>query len=356
MKSARLLLLPFSLLYWLVVVLRNWFFDIGILRTTKASVPVISIGNISTGGVGKTPIVEMLIEKLGNNRRVSVVSRGYGRKSTGTVVVSDGRGIMASIEDAGDEPSQLTEKFSHLIVVVDEKRVRGALKAVELGAEIVLLDDGFQHQYLHRDLNLVVMTAEEIENGDWLLPTGNRREPMSSLKRADALIITRCADREQFEQAKRTIEKRFKTSLHPYKFFKEKRIFGVQTKWKSFTHASTHEKVESNSFVGKRIIAVSGIGNPKTFESLLVDSGMKIVKHFVFSDHHWFSDEDVRSIVHARKELGVDFILTTEKDAVRLRGQFSEILKNEPVIVGEIQQVVIAGEDMLDTVIKNIIR
>jgi tetraacyldisaccharide 4'-kinase len=354
MKRARLFLLPCSLLYWLAVVLRNWFFDIGILKTTKVSVPVISVGNISTGGVGKTSIVEMLIEKLAISGQLSVVSRGYGRKSSGTIVVSDGHCKVASVEDAGDEPSQLARKFSNLIVVVDEKRVRGAQKAVELGAEMILLDDGFQHRYLHRDLNLVVMTAEEILNGDWLLPAGNRREPMSSLKRADDLIITRCTGIEQFGQVSGMMKMQLKA--HRHLSLKKEGMIGLQTKFKSFKRTPTNEIVEAGQFIGKNIIAVSGIGNPKTFESLLADTGMIVVKHFAFSDHYWFSDEDIQTIVKARKALSVDFIVTTEKDFMRLRERFVEFLRTEPVIVAEIQQVVVAGKDKLDALIKHVIR
>ncbi len=347
----RKLLLPFSLLFWLGITIRNWFFDIGILKTTKVSIPVISVGNISTGGVGKTPIVEMLIERLGNNRRLSVVSRGYGRKSVGTIIVSDGCGNFASVEDAGDEPSQLARKFSNLIVVVDEERTRGAQKAIKLGAEIILLDDGFQHRYLHRDLNLVVMSAEEILNGNWLLPAGNKREPMSSLKRADALIVTRCADVEQFDQVSGMMKMHLKSE--PRLPLKREGMIGLQTKLKSFKRTPTNEIIEDGQFIGKKIIAVSGIGRPKTFESLLADTGMKIVKHFIFSDHHWFSDEDIQTIVKARKALNIDFIVTTEKDFMRLRERFVEFLVNEPVIVAEIQQVFVAGKDMLDALIQH---
>jgi tetraacyldisaccharide 4'-kinase len=349
----RKLLLPFSLLFWLGVAIRNWFFDIGILKTTKVSVPVISVGNISTGGAGKTPIVELLIEKLVNNRRLSVVSRGYGRKSSGTIIVNDGFGNVASIEDAGDEPSQLARKFPGLIVVVDEKRVRGAQKAVELGAEIILLDDGFQHRYLHRDLNLVVMTAEEILNGDLLLPAGNRREPISSLKRADNLIITRCKNTDLFDRASGMMKMQFEAE--PYTSRKAEDIIGLQTKFKSFKWTSTNEKIEPGQLTGKRIIAVSGIGAPKSFESSLVDSGMIVIKHFAFSDHKWFSREDIELISKARKTLDADFIITTEKDFMRLQDRYINFLRTEPVLVAEIQQVFITGKDKLDASIKHVI-
>jgi tetraacyldisaccharide 4'-kinase len=351
----RKLLVPFSLMFWLGVAIRNWFFDIGILKTTKVGVPVISVGNISTGGAGKTPIVEMLIEKLRSNGRLSVVSRGYGRKSSGTIVVSDGRGNLASVENAGDEPSQIARKFSNIIVVVDERRVRGAQKAIELGAEIILLDDGFQHRYLHRDLNLVVMMVEEIFIGDWLLPAGNRREPISSLKRVDALILTRCVDNAEFERAKRMIDLRYKTKYHSGHLLKGDAIFGVQTKLKSLKRASTNEIIETGQFINKKIIAVSGIGNPKSFESLLVGAGMIVAKHFIFDDHHWFSDEDIQTIVESRKTLNADFMVTTEKDFMRLKEQYVTFLKTEPVVVAEIQQVFVAGEDKFDAMIKQVI-
>jgi len=349
----RKLLLPFSLLFWLGVAVRNWFFDVGILKTPKVGIPVISVGNISAGGVGKTPIIEMLIGNLGNNRRLSVVSRGYGRKSSGTIVVNDGYGNFASIENAGDEPSQLASKFPGLIVVVDEKRIRGAQKAVELGAEIILLDDGFQHRYLHRDLNLVVMTAEEILNGDWLLPAGNRREPMSSLKRADNLIITGCENIEQFDRASGMLKMQFKTGY--YSALKAEEIIGLQTKFKSFKRILTDEKNTAEQLAGKKIVAVSGIGNPKSFELSLTDAGMVVVKHFKFSDHHWFSEEDIQMIIKARKTLDADFIITTEKDYMRLRDRYINFLNLEPIIIAEIQQAFIAGKDKLDISIKHLL-
>jgi tetraacyldisaccharide 4'-kinase len=352
MKRARLILLPCSLLYGLVVLLRNWFFDIGIYKTTRVRVPVISIGNISAGGVGKTPIVEMLTEKLSSGKQIAVVSRGYGRKSKGTVVASDGKGTIALVEATGDEPNQLARKFSNLIVVVDEKRTRGAQKAIELGAEMILLDDGFQHRYLQRDLNLVVMTAEEIIDGDWLLPAGNRREPLSSLKRADGLIITRCMNSEQFAIATGMMKTRLEAVSD--RFLNGYGIIGLQTKFKLFKQSATNEFAEAGKFVGKKIIAVSGIGSPESFESLLQNAGMTVEKHFAFSDHHWFSDEDIRTIIKTRRALGADFIITTEKDFMRLRERFTEFIKTEQVVVAEIQQVFIAGKDTLEALIQHI--
>jgi tetraacyldisaccharide 4'-kinase len=323
------------MLYWLVVSVRNWFFDIGILKTTKVRVPVISIGNISTGGTGKTPFVEMLIEKLSVNRQIAVVSRGYGRKSKGMLIVNDGKGNLASVEVSGDEPGQLARKYFHIIIIADESRVRGAGKAVELGAEMILLDDGFQHRYLHRDLNIVVMTAVEIVNGDWLLPAGNRRETMSSLKRSDMIIVSRCAGKTDFSQAAQI--------LKPY----HKPVFGVKTKLSSFKQIATNETVAMRNLFDKKIVALSGIGDPKSFEQVLVQANLKIIKHLVFPDHYWFTEDDVKNIIDSKKQLNADCIVTTEKDAIRLRDRYGNFLTSENVIVAEIQQEIIDGKETL---------
>ncbi|MCX6122619.1 MAG: tetraacyldisaccharide 4'-kinase [Ignavibacteriales bacterium] len=341
MKRARLFLLPFSLFYWLGVTVRNWFFDIGILKTKKVSVPVISVGNISAGGVGKTPFVELLIEKLAINGQLSVVSRGYGRKSIGTVVVSDGRGKLASVENSGDEPIQLALKYPELIVVVDEQRVRGAQKAVALGAKMILLDDGFQHRYVHRDLNIVILTAEEILKGDVLLPSGNRREPLTSLKRADVIAVTRCADTKEYEHVC-TVGR--DCSLFPT----NTPTIGLTTTLKALKRISSNDIVQAQEFKNKNVIAFSGIGNPKSFEDLLLKADINIVKHLSFSDHHWYKDNDLKVIIDARKQTQAEFIITTEKDATRLRERFTQFLEMESVIVAEIQMGILSGEQTLD--------
>jgi tetraacyldisaccharide 4'-kinase len=343
----RKLLLPFSLFYWLGIVIRNWFFDRDILKSKKVGVPVISVGNISTGGVGKTPFVELLIEKIALGGRLSVVSRGYGRKSTGTVVVSDGRGNITPAEVAGDEPIQLAHKYPELIVVVDEQRVRGSQKAVELGAKMILLDDGFQHRYLHRDLDVILLTAEEILNGELLLPAANRREPWTSLKRSDLIAVTRCADINEYEYVCAVGRERNTLPVNTP-------TVGVKTKLRAFRHASRNEIVKVERVANKNIIAFSGIGNPKSFEELLVKANVKVVTHIVFSDHHWYKENDIKIIIDAREQTNADFIVTTEKDVVRLRERFEEFLKTEPVIVAEIQQEIISGEQTLDELLMRV--
>jgi tetraacyldisaccharide 4'-kinase len=344
MKQARLLLLPFSFIYGFILVLRNWFFDIGIFKTTSVGVPILSIGNLSAGGTGKTPIVEMFVEIISTKKEVAVVSRGYGRTSKGTIVVSDGTGNPAPVEISGDEPSQLARKYPRLLVLVDEKRVRGAQKAVELGAEIILLDDGFQHRYLHRDLNIVVLTMVEILKGDWLLPAGNRREMMSSLKRSDLIIVSRCNEPMDCRQAAQV--------LKPLK----KPILGVKTKLKSLTRISTDELVGAESFSRRKGIAVSGIGNPESFEQVLARAHINIGEHLVFEDHHWFSEGDVQRMIEVKKQVQADFLVTTEKDAARLRNRFGNVLESESMVVAIIQQEIIDGKENLDVLLQQALR
>ena len=342
----RILLLPFSLFYWLGVAVRNWFFDIGILSSKNVNAPVISVGNISAGGVGKTPFVEMLIERLKINHRIAVVSRGYNRKSSGTVVVSDGLGTLSSAENSGDEPLQLSQKYPDVLVIVDENRVRGAQKAIELGANLILLDDGFQHRYLHRDCNIVLLTAQELMNGDLLLPSGNRREPMTSLKRADLIVITRCTDIKEYERICSVCRDR--KSLP-----RESPTMGLKTKLKAFSSVSSHERVEVEKIAHSHCLAFSGIGNPKSFEELMANTKVNILKHFIFEDHHWYSDRDIKKIVDSKKE-SADYIITTEKDAARLREKFSDFLETEPVICAEIQQEILSGDQQLNELLRQI--
>jgi tetraacyldisaccharide 4'-kinase len=344
----RKLLLPFSFFYWIAIILRNWFFDIGFLKTRAVGVPVISVGNISTGGVGKTPVVEMLIEKFVARTTLAVVSRGYGRKSSGLLIVNDGKGLNASVGFAGDEPTQIATKYPNVIVVVDEHRVRGAQKAIELGAKMILLDDGFQHRYLLRNVNIVVLSADEILNGDVLLPAGNRREPLSSLERADILMISRCSGVEEFERAKNVLDRTLS-------FLARTQLVGTQIKLKSLRDRVNNQHIRKASISKKSAVIFSGIGNPKSFEALLENAGTTIAKHFVFSDHHWYLNAEIQEILEAKKTLKADFIITTEKDAARLGERFQGFLKDENLLITEIQQEIFSGNEEFDELVKRVI-
>jgi tetraacyldisaccharide 4'-kinase len=332
----RTLLLPFSFLYWIAIVLRNWFFDIGLLKIVKIDIPVISIGNISTGGVGKTPLVESIIENLADRYRLAVVSRGYGRKSTGTVVVSNGKKVLASSEESGDEPFQIANKYSNTIMVVDEKRVRGAKKAKELGAQVILLDDGFQHRYLHRDGNIVILTAQEILNGDYLLPAGNRREPLSALNRADIVLISRCDSLEEYYLTSQKLA------------WLKKPIVGMQIRMQKLRDVNTNREISFDAVKQKSALLFSGIGNSTSFEQVLAPVNFRIVGHMRFQDHHWYSDNEIERIKLEATTLRAEVIISTEKDISRLSEKIKrfEGLKI-PLLEASIRQEFIAGEENL---------
>ena len=342
MQRARSILLPFSLLYGLGVSVRNLFFDIGIIKTTSAGVPVISVGNISAGGTGKTPIVEMLAARLKRaGKKPAVVSRGYRRTSTGYVLVSGGSGPCTDVRNAGDEAYQLATDLNGVIVAVDESRVRAAQNVVHSpGADRIILDDGFQHRYLHRDLNIVVVTASEILKGEFLLPAGNRREPLSALKRSDIVIVTRWKDREEFDRAAMKLRRYGKP------------VAGARVEFSALRTMSTNQPLETSTLSGKRVVAFSGIGNPASFEELLSSSGALVEQYLVFRDHHWYSENDIKNISDARKRSNAAFVVTTEKDAARLHAASGKFSESTPVVVARIRQNVTVGGELLNDLLR----
>lgn len=310
MSALRLLLLPFSLVYGAAVLVRNWFFDVGVLPVTDASVPVISVGNISAGGTGKTPLVEHLariLQKQG--RKVAIISRGYKRTTKGYVVVSNGAQRCAEATESGDEPAQMAEKLDGVVVVVDENRVRAAQRVVkDFRVNAIILDDGFQHRYLYRHLNIVVVTAEEVTSLVPLLPAGNRRENLSSLKRADVIVVSRWRNEAELTQAQQAL-KRW-----------NKPVVGMRLEPTTLVHAASRRHEELSTVKGKKAVAFSGIGQPDAFEWTLLSLSVQVLRHHRFPDHYRFRQYDIDAIIDSYKSLRAEYILTTEKDLVRLAG------------------------------------
>ena len=191
--KSRYLLFPLALFYWGAVLWRNLFYTIGFFVTRHLPVPVISVGNLTVGGTGKTPAVIYLAQKLQENGfKPAVLSRGYGRRTTGTVVVSDGEKCLAGWEKGGDEPYLMAKRLSGIPVVVDELRYRGGCFIVEkFHPDVILLDDAFQHRALARDLDIVLLNSQDSPEAYKMLPYGKLREPPFHLRRADVLIWTK---------------------------------------------------------------------------------------------------------------------------------------------------------------------
>lgn len=338
----RLLLLPLSWLFGVGVTLRNWFFDIGLIRSEQAGVPVISVGNLSAGGVGKTPFVELLARRLmDRGKKVAIVSRGYKRKGSGTLVVSNGSVQCAEADLAGDEPAQLAAKLQGAVVIVDERRVRGARYAHSMfKADIVILDDGFQHRSLRRDLDVVLLPVQELARGRHLLPAGNYRESSSAFRRCDGIVLTRCENADQFEKA-----------LSDLRLITDKPAIGVTTRITAVRRAQSRFSLDLNGLPGKKVVAFSGIGDAPSFELTLQSLKWEIVRFLPYPDHHRYGIEDLRTIEKALKTGEAEYLVTTEKDWFRLKASGEaarELLNRTPLFFVEIEHTLVAGERLLE--------
>lgn len=339
------ILLPFAWLYSALLWLRNKAFDWGVLKTTNVGVPVISVGNLTVGGTGKTPLVEFLVKQLlAGGCRVAVVSRGYKRKSGGVLVVSDGKKILATAEQGGDEPVQIAEKFPEAIVVVGEKRVAAAQKAIELGATVIVADDCFQHRYLHRDVNVVVVDSTSDITADAVLPAGRLREPLQGLRRADVVALSKFDENTSAD---------FDLKLSPFysgPFVKFRyKVVGVK-------RATDDATVSLDVVRGMKLVAFSGIGNHNAFISDLHTNGFAPISDMRFPDHHSYSENDMSTLAAFTRAMAADGCITTEKDVVRLRSKkensqafFSEI----PIFYLRIEVEILEGKEALHSLTKN---
>lgn len=290
-------------LYGAVAAARRRLYDRGILASESVTAPVVSVGNIVWGGTGKTPVVAALAAHWeGAGRRTGIVSRGYRRRSRGTVVVSDGAGRLAGVEEAGDEPRLLARRFPHAVVVVSERRAAAARESIRLGAEIVILDDGFQHLALRRDADVVLLDADDPFGGG-PPPAGRAREDAAALARADLVLVTRAGSADS--AADRETPRWTAAPVRHVRF----RFAG----W--FRDGAAAEPPAGAG------IAVCAIGNPASFRTTLADSGAPAAELLVFRDHHAYGAADVRRIERAAERSGATHVLTTEKDEEKLAGK-----------------------------------
>jgi tetraacyldisaccharide 4'-kinase len=302
-----ILLLPLAWVYGAAVWLRNWCYDRKLFAVERVPVPVIAVGNLTAGGNGKTPFTEYLVRYfLAKGKKVAVVSRGYRRMTKGCVTVSDGSGVVADVRDAGDEPWQIAKKFSGAVVIVDEEKARGARMAHErYGAGMILLDDGFQHRKLHRDLDIVMVDGGRRLKYERLLPAGRRREQLSSLRRADLVVFTHKWPAEGWTGERH----RDRIDLPSIR---------MQLVPRRLVRLSDRAELPLEVLFRAPCVCFAGIAQPGNFLWTLMARGAEIKKSFVFPDHHWFTDAELDSVAAASAEVSARYIVTTEKDAVRL--------------------------------------
>lgn len=312
-RAATVALSPISGIYGIFVKARNACYRRGIFRTQQVGVPVISIGNLTSGGTGKTPLVEWTARELASRgRKVAVLTRGYGRKdSSRQVIASNGKETLADVAETGDEAFMLAERLrGKAAVICDADRVSAAGWAIEnLGSDVFVLDDAFQHQQIARDLNILAVDATNPWGNRRSIPGGILRESIGELSRADCVVITR-ADLANPRRLQDEIKK-----IHP----------GMPVVLSRMKHTQLRE-VESNSPVinSNKIKALSAgafgaVGNPESFFQLLQREGYSLTYERGFRDHYNFTQTDVDQIVREAQNKGAQVLLTTAKDAAKLR-------------------------------------
>ena len=311
MKFLKIILAPFVLFYGFTISVRNLFFDKSVFKSKKVNAKVISVGNINVGGSGKTPLVIYVTNLLKNSGyKVGVLSRGYGRKSIDYKLVSKGDAILTSVEECGDEIYH-TALECKVAAAVSENRVKGAKRLIEeTGINTIVLDDAFQHRWIGRDIDLVIIDQNFVNNKSFfthnLLPSGDLREGFDSLKRADAIIVNRkFLDKEEIKSEMK-------------KYFKGKQIFTSYYKAISFVDAMRKIEYNLDDFKGQESLVVSGIANPQSFLNVLGNVHVNTQNKLIFRDHKNYTLREVQQIRKRFYTTNSHSVVTTEKDAVKL--------------------------------------
>lgn len=291
--------------------LRLWAYRNGILKNNTLPEFVISLGNLTVGGTGKTPAVEMLAKwALAQGYRPAVLSKGYGGHFKGNVLeVSDGAKIKTVPRVSGDEPYLLAKNLPGIPVIVSRARYKGGLWACEkFSSNFLILDDGFQHLELNRDLNILLLDASDPFGNGFSLPRGPLREPVAQLGRADVCIITRYGKDKRRDKAVGLLETRFPN----LPFFLSDHIPA------RLVFPITGKVKDPHTLEGKRVIGFAGIARPGSFEQTLRELGAELVHFEAFGDHHHYTSAEITELLERRRALGADYVMTTSKDWVKL--------------------------------------
>ena len=326
------LLTSASIVYSSIVILRNFFYDKRIFKTHHSQIPVISIGNITLGGTGKTPLVIWLCKELSQNYSCAILTRGYKARNS------------YCAKRNTDEPEMLSKSCPNTKVIVNQNRVVGAAEAIgKFDAKIIIMDDGFQHRRLARDLDIVTIDATGPFGYGKIFPAGLLREPISSLKRADAVVITRCDTTNESELNK--LEQKLHT-INPGMIISRS------------IHAPIHvinidnEEINLQQLKDKRIFAFCGIGNPDAFLHTIRNLGGDIAGSKKYNDHHNYTNDDLAEIYKQARLSKAEFILTTQKDWTKI--SILNTTKNELTLAYiAIEFKFLTGEDKLRNLIQD---
>ena len=300
MRLLRLLAFPFSLVYGLVVYLRNLLYDFGVFKSVSFKTPIVCIGNLSVGGTGKTPMVEFVLHLLKSNYKVAVLSRGYRRKTRGFLLANNN----STVDELGDEPFQIFSKFDGISLAVDENRRNGiANLEKEVRPDIILLDDAYQHRKVKPNLSILLTTYSNLYIKDWYLPTGDLRDSKGEAKRADVIAVTKCPEEITDVDKQRVIN-----LLNPKN---HQTVLFSKLEYDDFL-TGTNDKIPLSNIKGKHFSLVTAIANPAPLVSYLKSISASF-EHFNYKDHHFFSDKDIANF--SKNEL----VITTEKDFTKLK-------------------------------------
>lgn len=321
LRSFRILLLPFALIYWGVITVRNWLFDRNILKTAEFGLPLINVGNLSVGGTGKSPMVEYLLVLLKDQFKVATLSRGYKRKTKGYALADDDTTAL----EIGDEPMQFHLKFPDVPVAVGEQRIEAIPQLLHDKPETqaIILDDAFQHRSIKAGLNILLTDYNNLFTRDFYLPTGDLRDLKSSYKRAEIIVVTKCKPDLSEEEKKKLVNE-----IAP---LPHQHIFFTSIQYGSLYH------IIHNTLIGldedTEVLLVSGIASPRPLKKWLEEksSGYLLLQ---YADHHIFTIDDLKDIRKRfeNMEETKKIILTTEKDAVRLI-KFRQAIEDLPLYV-----------------------
>lgn len=328
----RMLLLPFSWIYGLIIRIRNWGFDIGFIKSVSFNIPIICIGNLSVGGTGKSPMGLYLAKLLSEKYKVAILSRGYGRVSNGFRWVTP----LSTAREVGDEPLQYFHSGLPLMVAVCEKRVEGVKELLksENPPEVIILDDAFQHRYILPGFNILLSDKNQPFYDDFMLPAGNLREPKSGSRRADAIVFTKCIpsiDKAAQEEVGRKAKLTSFQSLHfSYIHYREE-LMGMD--------GST---LQLKSLKSKAVFLFCGIANPSPLQQFVAENCQQLKTKF-FSDHHDFSVADAiqlksEFLKFAKAAEQASILVTTRKDQMRLMNKEIQYhLKELPLYIVDIE-------------------
>ncbi|UTW60712.1 tetraacyldisaccharide 4'-kinase [bacterium SCSIO 12741] len=324
MKVLRFILLPVSLLYAAVVLVRNFLYDIGVFSSQRYTFPLINVGNLAAGGTGKSPHVEYLLKLLSKDYRFTSLSRGYGRKTSGFAEVLS----ESTFVECGDEPVMIKSNYPEVPIFVDGNRRRGLREIFKKYSETqgVILDDAFQHRSVTPGLNILLTDYSRLYIQDFVLPTGYLREPRRGANRADIIVVTKCPDIFSPVDA-RAIRKRLKVKPYQSVYFSYIKYGALKPVYSSLP------PFEGKLNAQLSVLLFTGIAKPGNLYYKIKNS-VKEVEHLRFSDHHAFGMSDINRIVSGYEGLKGErkIILTTEKDSIRMQlPGIREILESYPI-------------------------